>query len=141
MGEVYRAFDARLHRTIAIKLLPSRMSADPEAKQRFECEAHAISSLNHLTICHLHDVGEQNGINYLVMEYLEGGTLAQRLAMKVLESQRLIPPSISNSAPTVNAASSEARNTTAFAISLGCPNLPAGICLMNAACSSFDLPE
>jgi NADH:flavin oxidoreductase / NADH oxidase family len=64
-----------------------------------------------------------------------------RLAMKVLESQRLIPPSISNSAPTVNAASSEARNTTAFAISLGCPNLPAGICLMNAACSSFDLPE
>jgi hypothetical protein len=64
-----------------------------------------------------------------------------RLAMKVLGSQRLIPPSISNSAPTVNAASSEARNTTAFAISLGCPNLPEGICLMNAACSSFDLPE
>jgi hypothetical protein len=57
------------------------------------------------------------------------------------ESQRLIPPSISNSAPTVNAASSEARNTTACAISLGCPNLPAGICLMNAACSSFVLPE
>jgi eukaryotic-like serine/threonine-protein kinase len=79
MGEVYRAFDARLRRTIAIKLLPSRMCADLEAKQRFEREAQAISSLNHPNICHLYDVGEQNGINYLVMEYLEGETLAQRL--------------------------------------------------------------
>jgi serine/threonine protein kinase/Flp pilus assembly protein TadD len=79
MGEVYRAFDARLRRTIAIKLLPSRMCADREAKQRFEREAQVISSLNHPNICHLYDVGEQNGINYLVMEYLEGETLAQRL--------------------------------------------------------------
>src|ERR1700726_403532 len=79
MGEVYRARDTRLDRTVAIKILPAHLSDDPEAKQRFDREARTISSLNHPNICTLHDVGHQEGIDYLVMEYLEGETLAERL--------------------------------------------------------------
>src|SRR5262245_44803863 len=79
MGEVYRAKDTRLDRTVAIKVLPSHLSEDPELKQRFEREARTISSLNHAHICALYDVGSQNGTAYLVMEYLEGESLAQRL--------------------------------------------------------------
>jgi eukaryotic-like serine/threonine-protein kinase len=78
MGEVYRARDTRLDRTVAIKILPSHLSS-PEARQRFEREARAISSLNHPHICTLHDIGQQDGTDYLVMEYLEGETLADRL--------------------------------------------------------------
>ena len=80
MGEVYRALDTRLDRTVAIKILPDHLSQSPEAKQRFDREARAISSLNHPNICTLHDVGHQDGTDYLVMEYLEGETLADRLA-------------------------------------------------------------
>jgi len=80
MGEVYRALDTRLDRTVAIKILPDHLSSNPEAKQRFDREARAISSLNHPNICTLHDVGHQDGTDYLVMEYLEGETLADRLA-------------------------------------------------------------
>src|SRR5882672_6331659 len=79
MGEVYRATDTRLDRAVAVKVLPSHLSENPEAKQRFDREARAISSLNHPNICTLHDVGHQDGVDYLVMEYLEGETLAQRL--------------------------------------------------------------
>ncbi|MGA8493692.1 MAG: protein kinase [Terriglobales bacterium] len=79
MGEVYRARDSRLSRTVAIKVLPEHLSSSPEAKQRFEREARAISALNHPNICTLYDVGHQNGIDYLVMEFLEGETLADRL--------------------------------------------------------------
>ena len=79
MGEVYRARDTRLDRTVAVKILPSHLSEDPEAKQRFDREARTISSLNHPNICTLHDVGQQDGTDYLVMEYLEGETLADRL--------------------------------------------------------------
>ena len=79
MGEVYRARDTRLDRTVAIKILPSHLSNNPEAKQRFDREARAISSLNHPNICILYDVGHQDGIDYLVMEFLEGETLATRL--------------------------------------------------------------
>src|SRR6059036_1610124 len=79
MGEVYRALDTRLDRTVAIKILPAHLSQSPEAKQRFDREARAISSLNHPNICTLHDVGHQNGTDYLVMECLEGETLADRL--------------------------------------------------------------
>jgi serine/threonine protein kinase len=68
MGEVYRARDTRLDRTVAIKILPALLSADPTRKQRFEREAKAISSLNHPHICVLFDVGQQDGIDYLVME-------------------------------------------------------------------------
>src|SRR5215467_14658231 len=79
MGEVYRARDTRLDRTVAVKTLPRHLSVNPEAKQRFEREARAISSLNHPNICTLYDVGHQDGTDYLVMEYLEGETLAARL--------------------------------------------------------------
>src|SRR5574338_358898 len=80
MGEVYKARDTRLDRTVAVKILPPHLSADPLLKQRFEREARAVSSLNHPHICVLHDVGQQDGTDYLVMEYLEGETLAARLA-------------------------------------------------------------
>jgi len=79
MGEVYRARDTRLERTVAVKILPAHLSSNSEAKQRFEREARAISSLNHPNICTLYDVGHQDGIDYLVMEFLEGETLADRL--------------------------------------------------------------
>src|SRR5437016_5950558 len=79
MGEVYRARDTRLERTVAIKILPAHLSSDPLRKQRFEREAKTISSLNHPHVCTLHDVGSQDGVEYLVMECVEGETLAKRL--------------------------------------------------------------
>src|SRR6202162_6099322 len=79
MGEVYRARDTRLDRTVAIKILPEHLSSNPEAKQRFDREARAISALSHPNICHLYDVGQHDGVSYLVMEYLEGETLGERL--------------------------------------------------------------
>jgi serine/threonine protein kinase/Tol biopolymer transport system component len=79
MGEVYRARDTRLERTVAIKILPAQFSSDPVRNQRFEREAKTISSLNHPHICVLHDVGHQDGIAYLVMECVEGETLSRRL--------------------------------------------------------------
>ncbi len=80
MGEVYRARDTRLERTVAIKVLPSHLSSSPDVRQRFEREAKTISQLSHPHICALYDVGNQDGVEYLVMEYLEGETLADRLA-------------------------------------------------------------
>jgi tricorn protease-like protein len=79
MGEVYRARDTRLDRVVAIKVLVSHLSSSAEFKQRMEREAKAISSLNHPGICHLYDIGSQDGTDYLVMEFLEGQTLADRL--------------------------------------------------------------
>jgi eukaryotic-like serine/threonine-protein kinase len=80
MGEVYRARDTRLDRTVALKVLPASLAADPQFRQRFDREARAISSLDHPHICVLHDVGHADGIDFLVMQYLEGETLAARLA-------------------------------------------------------------
>src|SRR5262249_10333638 len=79
MGEVYRARDTRLDRTVAIKILPSHLYDNVDLKQRFEREAKTISSLQHSHICVLHDVGSQDGVDLLVMEYLEGEILAERL--------------------------------------------------------------
>jgi len=79
MGEVYRARDTRLERVVAIKVLPSHVSSDSNLRQRFDLEARTISSLSHPNICPLYDVGSQDGTSYLVMEYLEGETLADRL--------------------------------------------------------------
>lgn len=79
MGEVYRGRDTRLQRAVAIKILPAHLSNDPVRKRRFEREAKTISSLNHPHICVLHDIGHQDGIDYLVMEFVEGETLAKRL--------------------------------------------------------------
>ena len=90
MGEVYRARDTRLDRTVAVKILPSHLSSDQDAKQRFEREAKIISSLNHPHICVLHDVGHQNGINYLVMECVEGETLARRLEKGPLPLEQVL---------------------------------------------------
>ncbi len=80
MGEVYRAKDTRLDRVVAIKVLASHLSSSPELKHRMEREARAISSLNHPNICQLYDIGSQDGTDYLVMEFLEGETLAEQIA-------------------------------------------------------------
>src|SRR5438045_9096063 len=80
MGEVYRARDARLGRDVAVKVLPQHLRSSPAALSRFEREARAVSSLNHPHVCTLHDVGRHDDIDYLVMELVEGETLAQRLA-------------------------------------------------------------
>ena len=79
MGEVYKARDTRLHRTVAIKTLSQQLSNDTDVKKRFEREAQAVAALNHPHICVLHDVGRHDGMDYIVMEYLEGETLASRL--------------------------------------------------------------
>jgi eukaryotic-like serine/threonine-protein kinase len=90
MGEVYRAKDTRLDRTVAIKILPTHLSRDPVRKQRFEREAKTISSLNHPNICVLHDVGGQGGFDYLVMECVEGETLAKRLQKGPLPLEQVL---------------------------------------------------
>src|SRR5215475_1918614 len=90
MGEVYRAKDTRLDRTVAIKVLPAHLSADAESKQRMEREAKAISALQHANICTLHDIGSQDGTDFLVMEYLEGQTLAERLARGPLPLEQVL---------------------------------------------------
>ena len=79
MGEVYKARDTRLDRSVAVKVLPEHLSADPDLRARFEREARAVSSLSHPHICTLHDVGRQDGVDYLVMEHLEGESLDARL--------------------------------------------------------------
>jgi serine/threonine protein kinase/Tol biopolymer transport system component len=79
MGEVYRARDTRLERIVAVKILPAHLCSDPTLRQRFDQEAKSISSLNHPHICALYDVGHQDGTDFLVMEYLEGDTLAKVL--------------------------------------------------------------
>ncbi|HZR22578.1 MAG TPA: protein kinase [Vicinamibacterales bacterium] len=92
MGEVYRARDTRLDRTVAVKVLPPQLAADPELRERFEREARAISSLNHPHICALFDVGRDNDVDFLVLEFLEGHTLADRLtkgALPVDEAVRI----------------------------------------------------
>jgi len=90
MGEVYRARDTRLDRVVAIKILPQHLSEKPAARERFDREARAISSLSHPNICHLYDVGKQDGISYLVMEYLEGETLADRLGKGPLTLEQVL---------------------------------------------------
>ncbi len=90
MGEVYRARDTRLDRTVAIKVLPAHLSENPTLRQRFEREARALSSLSHPNICVLHDVGRENGVDFLVMEYLEGETLSQRLEKGPLATEQVL---------------------------------------------------
>jgi eukaryotic-like serine/threonine-protein kinase len=90
MGEVYRALDTRLDRTVAIKILPAQLSEDITRRQRFEREAKVISSLNHPNICTLHDVGRQEGVDFIVMEYLEGETLAERLEKGPLPVEQVL---------------------------------------------------
>src|SRR6202451_2060994 len=90
MGEVYRARDTRLDRAVAIKILTQGVADTPEVRQRFEREPRAVSSLSHPHICVLYDVGNQDGIEYLVMEHLEGETLAARIAKGSLTTAELL---------------------------------------------------
>ncbi len=90
MGEVYKARDTRLDRTVAIKVLPEHLSATPDLKTRFEREARAVSSLNHPHICILYDIGQQEGVDYLVMEHIEGETLAARLEKGPLSTPEVL---------------------------------------------------
>jgi Tol biopolymer transport system component/predicted Ser/Thr protein kinase len=90
MGEVWKARDTRLDRTVAIKVLPSHLSSSPEGRQRFEREAKTISQLSHPHICALYDVGHQDGTDYLVMEYLEGETLSERLVKGALALEQTL---------------------------------------------------
>ena len=90
MGEVWKARDTRLDRTVAVKVLPSHLSSSAEVRQRFEREAKTISQLSHPHICALYDVGNQDGVEYLVMEYLEGETLAERLARGPLPLEQML---------------------------------------------------
>jgi len=89
MGEVYRARDRRLDREVAIKILPAHLSSNPHFRERFEREAKTISQLNHPHICTLHDIGDDNGTSYLVMELLEGESLADRLPKGPLQLEKV----------------------------------------------------
>ena len=102
MGEVYKAKDTRLDRTVAIKVLREHLAESPERKRRFEREAKAISQLNHPNICTLYDVGEQDGVDYLVMEYIEGESLAERIATGPIPVNDAIPLFIQIAAPPKN---------------------------------------
>ena len=90
MGEVYKGRDTRLDRTVAVKILSALTAADPQFRARFDREARAISQLDHPHVCALHDVGEHDGIAYLVMQYLDGETLAATLAKGPLPLDRAL---------------------------------------------------
>ena len=90
MGEVYKAQDTRLERTVAVKVLPAHLSSSAESRQRFEREAKTISQLSHPHICALYDVGSEGETEYLVMEYLEGETLADRLGKGALPLEQTL---------------------------------------------------
>jgi Tol biopolymer transport system component len=90
MGEVYRARDTRLERDVAVKVLPANLSADPTLRQRLEREAKAVSKLSHPHICTLHDIGHQDGVDFLVMELVEGETLEHRLTKGPLPPEQTI---------------------------------------------------
>jgi serine/threonine protein kinase len=90
MGEVWKARDTRLDRMVAIKILPEHISSKPQTRERFQREARVVSSLNHPHICTLHDIGHQDGIDYLVMEYLEGETLSNRLKRGLLPPEQVL---------------------------------------------------
>ena len=94
MGEVYKAKDTRLNRTVAIKVLPRLLSERADVRQRFEREARAIASLNHPNICALYDIGRHDGVDFLVMEYLEGETLSKRLKKGPLSTEQLFRSAI-----------------------------------------------
>lgn len=90
MGEVYRAWDTRLERDVALKVLPGEVAGDPERLRRFEQEARAASALNHPNVAHIYDIGEAGGVHYIAMEYVEGESLGARIGRGPLEVSEVV---------------------------------------------------
>lgn len=104
MGEVYRARDTRLDRTVAIKILPEHLASDPGRRARFEREAHTISGLSHPNICALYDIGDQDGIHYVVLESSKGepsGTVSRKVRCQFQKCLRLAQISPLRSTPLI----------------------------------------